>query len=133
MHIMALDNIQLTFDNQFVGEMISPTGKVLIGAQENGIAPYHLLFGALGSCFYSTFLAIANKKRLTFEKAFVEVSGSKRAGEVQTLEFVHIKVIIYGGDNEAQLTRSAELGTRFCSIHNTVSKVATMTLEVLFE
>ncbi len=129
---MALDNIKLTFDNQFAGEMISPTGTVLIGDQENGIAPYHLLFGALGSCFYSTFLAIANKKKLVFEKATVEVSGSKRTGEVQTLEFVHIKISIYGGDNQVQLTKSAELGTRFCSIHNTISQVATMSLEVLF-
>lgn len=130
---MAVDNVQLSFTNEFVGEMTSPSGKVLIGTQENGMRPYHLLFGALGSCFYSTFLAIANKKRLTFEKAEVEVSGEKRAGEVQTLEHVKIVITIYGGDNEVQLTRSAELGTRFCSIHNTISQVAKMDLEVLFK
>lgn len=130
---MALDNIQLSFTNEFVGKMTSPTGSVLIGSQDNGIQPYHLLFGALGSCFYSTFLAIANKKRLTFEKAEVEVSGEKRTGEVQTLEHVRIVITIYGGDNEAQLTRSAELGTRFCSIHNTISQVAKMDLEVIFK
>ncbi|MBU0997060.1 MAG: OsmC family protein [Firmicutes bacterium] len=129
---MALDNIQLEFSNDFVGKMISPTGTVLIGDQPNGIQPYHLLFGALGSCFYSTFLAIATKKRLTFGSVKVEVSGQKRSGEVQTLEWVNIKVSITNPSNEALLTRSAELGTRFCSIHNTIAHVAEMHLEVLF-
>lgn len=130
---MAVDNIKLSFDNQYVGEMISPTGKVLLGERENGMEPYHLLFGAIGSCFYATFLSIANKKRLTFERAEIEVSGKKRDGELQTLEYVHIQLVIYGGENEALLRKSAELGTKFCSIHETVSKVADMKLEVIFK
>lgn len=129
---MAVDNVSLKFDNQFVGEVTSPAGTIKMGEQENGFAPYHLLFGALGSCFYSTFLAIATKKRLVFERAEIEISGSKRTGENNTLEFVTIKMVVYGGENEAQLIKSAELGTKFCSIHQTISKVATMNLEVSF-
>ncbi len=129
---MALDNIMLEFSNDFVGKMISPTGTVLIGDQPNGLQPYHLLFGALGSCFYSTFLAIATKKRLTFDNVKIEVSGQKRTGEVQLLEWVEIKVVISNPSNEVLLTKSAELGTRFCSIHNTIAKVAEMKLEVSF-
>ena len=129
---MAVDNITLNFTNEFVGEVISPTGKVLIGQQDQGMAPYHLLFGALGSCFYSTFLSIANKKRLTFDSASIEISGVKRTGEIPTLESVLIHMIIKNPSNEVGLTKSAELGTKFCSIHETISKVASMKLEVMF-
>lgn len=52
---MALDNIKLKIDSNFIGELESPTGKIKIGDQIDGMEPYHLLFGALASCFYSTF------------------------------------------------------------------------------
>lgn len=130
---MAVDNIKLEFTNEFIGKVIAPRGTVLIGDQENGMAPYHLLFGALGSCFYSTFLAIATKKRLTYDSVKIEISGHKRTGEIPTLEEVWIHMSIKNPSNEALLRKSAELGTRFCSIHETISKVANMHLEVVFE
>lgn len=129
---MAVDNIQLEFTNDFVGKLTSPTGTVLIGDQENAVQPYHLLFGALGSCFYSTFLSISTKKRLTFDKVSIEISGSKRSGELATLEWVVLKVVITNPSNIDLLRRSAELGTKFCSIHHTVAQVAEMKLEVSF-
>jgi hypothetical protein len=45
---MAVDNIKLAFDPQFVGTMTSPSGTIKLGDQEGGMAPYHLLFGAVG-------------------------------------------------------------------------------------
>lgn len=129
---MAVDNVQLRFDNQFVGELTSPKGTVKIGAQDGGMAPYHLLFGALGSCFYSTFLSIANKRKQTFDDAFIEISGTKRTTEIPTLESVLIRLVIKNPSDQASLRKCAELGTRFCSIHETISKVAEMHLEVEF-
>jgi putative redox protein len=130
---MALDTIKQVWDDQFKGEMESPTGKIKIGDEENGMYPYHMLFGALGSCFYATFLSIAKKKRLSFDKAEVEVSGNKGIGlEVNLLEYVKIKMVITNPSNEKQLLRSAELGTKFCSIHETISKVAKIDLIVDF-
>ena len=41
---MKTDNIQLQFSNTFVGSMTSPSGRVVLGAQPDGIAPYHLLY-----------------------------------------------------------------------------------------
>ena len=131
---MALDTIKQVWDNQFRGEMETPTGKITLGDQDQGIYPYHLLFGALGSCFYSTFLSIATKKRLTFDKATVEVSGNKGTGkEINLLEKATIKLVITNPSNEKGLTRSAELGAKFCSIHETISKVAHIELIVEFE
>lgn len=130
---MKTDNVQLKFSNTFVGSMTSPTGRVVLGQQPDGIAPYHLLYGAVGSCFYSTFLSIANKKRLTFTDAAIEVSGTKRDTIPATLEYLKIEFTIRGGSNQAQLKEAAELGAKYCSIHETISKVSKIDLVVKFE
>ncbi|HPJ23862.1 MAG TPA: OsmC family protein [Bacillota bacterium] len=131
---MALDNIKLVIDNQFVGELQTPTGTAKVGDQEGGIMPYHMLFGALASCFYSTFLVISQKKRLTFDSAVVEVSGEKETGkEVNLLSKATVKVTVKNPSNEPGLRKSAELGAKFCSIYTTLSKIADITLVVEFE
>ena len=130
---MAADTIKMDFENTFVGTMIAPKGKVLIGAQEAGLRPYNLLFGALGACFYSTFLSIVEKKRLTFEGATLEISGRHRDAQIATLEYVQIKITIRKPSDEKQFLRSVELGAKYCSIHETISKVAQMEEVVVFE
>jgi len=131
---MALDNIILKMDNQFVGELESPTAKIAVGATSGGIQPYHMLFGALAACFYSTFLEISKKKRLSFDNATVEVSGYKETGkEINLLEHVTTKLTVINPNDEKGLIKSAELGARFCSIYNTLSKVAEMELIVEFK
>lgn len=129
---MNVDNIALSFDPSFIGTMISPTGSVILGDQPNGISPYQLLFGALGSCFYSTFLGVATKKRLTFTKATLEIGGHKRDEVPPTLDHVTIKMVIYDASDEMQFRKSALLGAQYCSIHETISKVAKIDLEVSF-
>lgn len=131
---MALDNIMTQWDFGFKGEMIAPRGKVLLGETEGGVDPYHMLFGALASCFYATFLSIVQKKNIHFEKATVEVSGRKKeVGEVRTLEHVDLKLTVTHPSDTKQITQCAELGTRFCSIHETISRVASIKLEVCFQ
>lgn len=130
---MKTDNVKLQFSNTFVGSMSSPSGRVVLGQQPDGLAPYHLLYGAVGSCFYSTFLSITTKKRLTFKDASLEVSGIKRDTIPATLEYLKIEFTIRGGSNQEQLKESAELGAKYCSIHETISKVAKIDLVVKFE
>ncbi|MDD4184513.1 MAG: OsmC family protein [Candidatus Izemoplasmatales bacterium] len=130
---MATSNILTKWTNEFKGIMEAQNGNVLLGDQPNGVSPYNLLFGALASCFYATFLSIANKKRLSFTSATVEVSGKKREDKIATLEYVKMVLTIKDPSNKAQMIRSAELGAQYCSVHETVSKVAKIDLEVLFE
>jgi putative redox protein len=130
---MKTDNVQLKFSNQFVGSMTSPTGRVVLGQQPDGMAPYHLLYGAVGSCFYATFLSIVQKKQLTFIDADLEVSGIKRDKVPATLEYLKMVLTIRGGTNHEQLKDSAELGAKYCSIHETISQVAKVELEVIFQ
>lgn len=131
---MALDNVKLSIDNEFVGTLESPTGTIKIGDQKEGMMPYHLLFGALASCFYSTFLVIATKKRLKFDHAELEISGRKGTGkEINLLEQVDINMVVTNPSNEKALQKSAELGAKFCSIHETLTKVANIDLHVTFK
>lgn len=130
---MNTDQIKMKFDMDYVGEMVSPTGKVKLGDQLDGMLPYHLLYGALGACFYATFLSIAVKMKLAFDDVEIQVSGTKREQTPPTLDYVKIEMIICNPSAETRLKKAAELGARHCSIHEMISKVATIELVVLFK
>lgn len=130
---MKADTVNLKFDSNYVGELTSPTGSIKLGSQDNGMKPYHLLFGALASCFYATFLSVAEKMRVSFSDVDIEVSGNKRDETPATLDQVTINMIVYNGSDQNKLKRAAELGAKYCSIHETISKVAHMNLVVTFE
>jgi len=131
---MALDNVKMNWSNDYVGEMTTPTGTIAVGDQPSGMQPYHMLFGALGGCFYSTFLVISEKKRVSFARAEVEISGEKPTipGEVTTLSHVKILMTVYQPSDKAKIIQSADLATRNCSIHKTIATAAKIDLEVRF-
>ena len=92
-----------------------------------------MLYGALGSCFYATFLSVAEKMRLTFSKAEIEISGTKRENHPTTLEHVKVELTIFNPSHEEKLIKAAQNGAKYCSIFETVSQVAEMELVVLFK
>ncbi len=61
---MAVRKADIFFTNEFSGELVVPKGKVTIGSTEGTVEPYDLLFGALASCLYATFLDVAEKRKL---------------------------------------------------------------------
>jgi putative redox protein len=130
---MNTDPVKVTFKEGFVGEMSSPTGTIALGRQENGMMPYHLLYGALASCFYATFIGITEKMRITFEGATIDVSGTKRDEVPTTLDYVKLILVVVNPSDEEKMKRAAELGAKHCSVYETLSKVANMDLEVHFE
>jgi len=128
-----MEKITLDFQNEFIGRLVSDKAELLIGNQEGGLKPYNLLFAALASCFYATFLSIVQKKRLSFSGARLEVDGRKRQEVPTTLEYVMLKLIIQGAqDKKKGFIKSAELASEYCSIYQTVGKVAQMNFEVEF-
>ena len=130
---MKADTVKLKFDSNYVGELTSPTGTIKLGSQDNGMKPYHLLFGAIASCFYATFLSVAEKMKVSFTDVDIEVSGNKRDETPATLDQVTIQMVVYNGTDQNKLKRAADLGAQYCSIHGTVSKVANIDLVVTFE
>lgn len=129
---MNTDKVILKMDNKFKGTLESPTTNINVGNSENGIMPYHMLYGALGSCFYATFISVARKMRLEFGDCEIEITGNKRDAVPATLEDVYVKITISNPSDQEKLEKAAEMGAKYCSIYETVSNVATMHLEVVF-
>lgn len=129
---MAIQSVNLNFTNTFKGELIGPKGRVDVGSEKGTLAPYDMLYGALASCLYATFLGIAEKKRIGFESVEFEVSGEKREEVPTILKWVKVRMIIKNAEKEKGLVQAAELGARYCSIYHTLAQIADMELEVEF-
>lgn len=127
---MDYKKVQLNFSNTFEGTLVAPRGTVQIGAKEGTVAPYDMLLGALGSCMYSTFLDIMQKKRIGFERFEMIIDGEKRDEIPTTLKWVHVKAVIYGPEKEIGIDQAFKLCTEYCSIYQTLSHVAEMTYEI---
>lgn len=130
---MNTDLIKFNFTNGFVGEFISPTGTVKIGQQPDGVAPYHLLYGALGSCFYATFLGVVKKMQLTFDRAEMSIVGNKRSTVPTILDLVQMELTVFGASDQKKMEKAAELGAKYCSIHETIAQVAPIEFVVKFQ
>ncbi len=130
---MDKKEVLLTFANKFEGELKAPHANALIGSDEGTLAPYDMLLGALGSCLYATFLDIARKKRIGYERAEIKVTGEKRTEVPTTLKWVHVEFRIFKAEKELGLEQGAKLATEYCSIYQTISHVAEMSYEIVFE
>ncbi|SRR6056297_1731083 len=130
---MDKKEVNMNFINEFSGTLEAKMGSVNVGIHENTLSPYDMLLGGLGSCYYSTFLDIAKKKRINFDKALVKVEGEKRKKPPATLKWVKVTTKVFGSDNSRGLEKAAALAAKYCSIYVTVSKVADISWEIIFE
>ncbi len=125
--------VRLDFGPDFHGSMKNSHGDELkLGRDPGEFKPYELLPTAMGSCFYVTFLGIAEKQKLEFTGASLEISGEHREEVPTTLKEVQLIFSIHGADKEQEkkFQRAAELAGKYCSIYQTIGSVAEMTLEV---
>lgn len=129
---MSNVKVNLEFKDAFYGQLKTPSHEINVGQGEATMAPYELLYGALGSCLHATFMSVAHKKKCSYESVDYHITGEKREKSPTTLKWVKVTMTIKGASDEAQLRKSAELGAKFCSIYETLSQVAEMTLEVNF-
>lgn len=96
------------------------------------MAPYDLMLGALGACYYSTFVGIADKMRLDYERAEITIHGVKREEVPTTLKTVDMVFTLYGAADQKGFERAANLAAKYCSVHETIAKVADIKLELKF-
>ena len=106
--------------------------KLNIGMQEGSFSPYDLLLGALSACFRATLYEILTKRKEAFPEMEIIVSGEKRKEVPTTLEWVRMDISVSGVENREQFLRNIDLAAKYCSIHETLSKVAEMSHEVHF-
>ncbi len=125
--------VQINWENGFNGILKAPNGDFAVGGKKGQLAPYNMLFGALGACFYATFLDIVEKKRLTLKGATLVIDGTHREEIPFTLNYVTINMTIKAKGDEEKFLRSVELAKKYCSIYTTVSQVAEITVNVTFD
>ncbi|MBN2557884.1 MAG: OsmC family protein [Clostridia bacterium] len=129
---MAVQEIKIKFGNGFNGELIAKNGTVAVGGTEGTLAPYDMLLGSLAACLYSTFLDVVEKKRIVFDGADVTVTGEKRNEIPTTLKYVKVTIEVRDVSDEKGVLKAAGLATKYCSVYETISKVADIDLEVKF-
>ena len=115
-------------------EAIKDDGSTLhIGKAEGAFRPYDLLLAALEGCLYATIVSVAEKMQADYDILEMEVSGEKRDEKVATLKECHIAITVTGASDEKKITKACDIGTRYCSVYNTIAKVAEMSWDVTFQ
>lgn len=127
---MKEEKVVLRFGAEFSGELMGEKGSLSIGKAPEGFRPYELLLGALGACYYATFVDVAKKMRLQYERCEFDIRGVKREEVPTTLSTVEINFSVYGVKEERGFSRAAELAAKYCSVHETISKVADIKLNL---
>ena len=125
-------DVRLSWGRQFKGELRAKNGSAAIGQEEGTLAPYDLMLGALGACYYSTFVGIADKMRLDYQRAAIDIHGIKRDEVPTTLKDVSMTLTIQGAPDEKGFARAAQLAAKYCSVHETIARVAHISLELRF-
>lgn len=124
----------LEFSQPFRGKGMNDRNCTInIGGKDKEAGPYDLLLMSLGSCLYSTFEDILEKKKLTFEKLEIDITGKKRSKVPTTLENCNV-IFTAKTDkiNEKAFIKSLDLACKYCSIYNTLAHVAEMHSKMVF-
>lgn len=124
------NKINIEFQNGFNGVGTNGSGATLKVSPELW-RPYELLFSALASCMYSTFLDVINKKKLDYDKVLISIDGEKIDDIPSFLKNVDISFTVFGADKNdekiaARFEKSLRLSEKYCSIYNTLAKIAEM-------
>lgn len=129
------NEIKIVFDNQFHGILSGHHGSTTVGPAEGALAPYDMVLGGLGGCLNHTFQTVADKKRLKFQAIRYDIKGVKRTEVPTTLKTVTVNVVVSGADERDHdaLTKAMDLATRYCSVYQTISQVASMDWHIRFE
>ncbi len=127
--------VNLVFDNQMHGISTGSHGSSQIGPTEGALAPYEMVLGGLGGCLNSTFQDVLDKRRINIHGVNYVIEGEKRDEVPKWLKQVHVDVSVSGvdEDDKKKVEKSFETATRYCSVYQTLSHVATMTYTLTFK
>ena len=129
---MTID-ITAVFGPEFSGTLQIARGTAAIGREADELQPYDMLLGALAARYYSTFLDIMKKKRVTYDSCEIKVQGVKREEIPATLETVSMSITVYGAEQERGFQQAADLAAKYCSVYQTIAEVAEMSYTLTFK
>jgi putative redox protein len=120
--------------NQTEGTLVTDRGStVALSSEKDGVAPYELLLGGLSFCLFKTYESIAQKMQFAYEGLSMDITGVKRDDKVALLKTVTIDVVAKGVEDQKKFTKAFEIATRYCSVYNTLSKIAEMKWDIDFQ
>ena len=130
------NKINVEFKNGFNGVTTNERGASLTISPDQW-RPYELLFSALASCMYSTFLDVIDKKKLDYKKVNVSIEGEKIDDVPSFLKNADIVFTITGSEKDdekirARFEKSLKLSEKYCSIYNTLTKIAELNAQIVF-
>lgn len=127
-------NLKVDFDDSLEGVIKTSKGNVDISFSGKALGPYDYFLGGYCGCLHSTFMGIAKKKKVAYGTVNYEVYGEKRDETPTTLKYLKTTITFTGVNEEdkSKITKSMELAERYCSISVTISKVAEMDFEIIF-
>jgi putative redox protein len=115
------------------GKLVTDSGAaVALGHEAGTFAPYELLLGGLSYCLFRTFESMVEKMQVTFTGLDMDIEGIKRDEKVATLQTCRIAVTAKGVTDQAKFSKAFEISTRYCSVFQTLSKVATMSWDITY-
>ena len=129
---MSEVSVSINFSNEFDGVMQAKNAKAQIGRKEGQVKPYDMMLGALGSCYYATFLDVAKKMRLKYQHAAIDIKGIKREEVPTTLKEVSMTLTIFGAAEEKGFERASKMAAKYCSVHETIAQVADIQIDLRF-
>lgn len=130
---MSETRVKLRFTREFEGWLEAENGSAAIGKHAEGkLRPYDLMLGALGACYYATFVGIADKMKLAYDRVEIDIHGVKREEVPTTLKTVDMVLKVAGAADSKGFERASDLAAKYCSVHETIAKVAEISLKVEF-
>ena len=121
---------RLHFGQGFDGTASGERTSVPVNMDAAGFQPYELLYSALGSCVHATFLGVAEKMRVTFDEVDYHITGIKREEIPTFLIECTMTITVKNANDQAKFDKAFDLGTKYCSVFNTIANVATMKVDI---
>ena len=124
--------IQIAYNGQNEGTL-NATDQVAVGA--TGLKPYEMVLGGLGACLNYTFQDVLDKMRTSVGGVDYDITGIKRDEVPTLLKEVIVNVTVSGVDESKQkkVEKAWHKATEYCSMYETLSRVATMKPSLTFK
>jgi putative redox protein len=121
---------RLQFGKGFSGTASGERTSVPVNMDAAGFQPYEFLYSALGSCVHATFLGVAEKMRVTFDEVEYHITGIKREEIPTFLIECTMTVTVKNANDPVKFDKAFDLGTKYCSVFNTIATVAQMKVTI---
>lgn len=124
--------IQINYNGHNEGTL-KATEDTAVGAV--GLKPYEMVLGGLGACLNYTFQDVLDKMRTEVGGVDYDITGIKREEVPTILKEVIVKVTVSGVDESKQkkVEKAWQKATEYCSMYETLSRVAVMKPSLTFK